>query len=125
MLLSSPHHARAFASSSILLTCAPTVNLSCASWKPASPLLLFQSSFKERVIASLSVAPSVLTPSGTVERSVVSGGSATNSPTSVVTKSFGPPELAPITGALHAIHSTKTSPKGSLNDGKQPSSETV
>merc|ERR1712051_621700 len=112
---------RAAASFNIWPTCAPTVNLSCASLNPASPLFVFQSSFRDRVIASLSVSPSVLIPAGTVDRSVVSGGSATNSPTSPDTKSLGPPEFAPITGVLHAIHSTKTSPKGSLKDGKQPS----
>merc|ERR1712154_69191 len=115
----------AFSETSMLLTCAATVNLSWASFRHASPLIPFQFSIRQRLIASLSFPAKVRMPLGTVARSVVSEGSSTNSPTSGVTKSFGPPELAPITGVLQAMHSTNTRPKGSLNDGKHPALDTV
>merc|ERR1712217_23679 len=91
----------------------------------ASPFVFFQFSSKAREIVAANVFPRVSTPFDTVERSWVSGGSATSSPTALVTKSFGPPEFAPITGVLHAMHSTKTKPNGSLNEGKHPKSATV
>mmetsp|Transcript_60820 Transcript_60820/g.121908 ORF Transcript_60820/g.121908 Transcript_60820/m.121908 type:complete len:257 (+) Transcript_60820:66-836(+) len=120
-----PLYGSARASSSILDTCAPTVNLSWASLMQAAPLLAFQSSFSALPMVAASVAPSVFTPRATVDKSVVSGGSATSSPTSGETKSLGPPEFAPMTGVLQAMHSTKTKPKGSLKDGKHPRFATV
>ena len=50
------------------------------------------------------------------------GVSGTSSPTGSFTKSLGPPEFAPITGVPQAMHSMKTSPNGSLYEGKQPTS---
>merc|ERR1719245_228919 len=68
-------------------TWAPTVNLSWASLIQASPFDFFQSSVNARDMASVNVTASVATPLGTVDKSVVSGGSVTSSPTSGVTKS--------------------------------------
>merc|ERR1719491_2437576 len=48
---------RAFTSFSMALTCASTVNLSRASFLPASPFAFFQSSFRARVMVSFKVLP--------------------------------------------------------------------
>merc|ERR1712232_77466 len=124
-LLPFVHYFNFPASTSIWDTWAPTVNLSWASLMQAAPFVSFQFSFNAREMVSFRVLPSVFTPWATVERSLVSGGSVTSSPTLGDTKSFGPPELAPMTGVLQAMHLTKTNPKGSLKDGKQPSDATV
>mmetsp|Transcript_28480 Transcript_28480/g.90761 ORF Transcript_28480/g.90761 Transcript_28480/m.90761 type:complete len:222 (-) Transcript_28480:833-1498(-) len=106
-------------SASIAEHCAFVEKFSCTKRVQPAPFLAFQSSFNACATVLAILAPKRLEPASVRH----SSSSSTSTPCSGFTNSTGPPLFAPMVGQPQAMHSTKTMPKGSFQEGKSPTSD--